>query len=49
MCMISHVRLSAIPWTGTHQAPLSMGFLPGAGAVVGDPTHDDVMKKIPDT
>ena len=25
-CMLSHTRLSAIPWTMAHQAPLSMGF-----------------------
>ena len=24
--MLSHVRLSATPWTVTHQAPLSMEF-----------------------
>ena len=23
---LSHVRLSATPWTAVHQAPLSMGF-----------------------
>ena len=26
VCMLSHVRLFANPWTATHQAPLSMGF-----------------------
>ena len=26
MCMPSHVRLFATPWTVTHKAPLSMGF-----------------------
>ena len=25
-CMLSHVQLSATPWTVTRQAPLSMGF-----------------------
>ena len=24
--MLSHVRISATPWTVAHQAPLSMGF-----------------------
>ena len=26
VCAISHVQLFATPWTGTHQAPLPMGF-----------------------
>ena len=26
VCMLSHIRLSAILWTVAHQAPLSMGF-----------------------
>ena len=26
VCMLSHVRLSATPWTVAHQTPLSMGF-----------------------
>ena len=26
VCKLSHVRLSAIPWTVAHQAPRSMGF-----------------------
>ena len=25
-CVLSHVRLLATPWTGAHQAPLSMEF-----------------------
>ena len=25
-CMLSHVQLFGTPWTGTHQAPLSMKF-----------------------
>ena len=26
MCMLSHIRLFATPWTVAHQTPLSMGF-----------------------
>ena len=26
VCALSHVQLCAIPWTGAHQAPLSMEF-----------------------
>ena len=26
VCVLSHVRLFAAPWTVDHQAPLSMGF-----------------------
>ena len=26
MCMLSHIRLFATPWTVAHHTPLSMGF-----------------------
>ena len=27
VCLLSHIRLSEIPWTLAHQASLSLGFL----------------------
>ena len=43
VCVLSHVRLFAVPWAAAHQAPLSMGFpRPEYWSALSFPTPGDL-------